>query len=182
MNPYEVDIIRVTDPLSQNTRAVRKSLLVSSVVAITVAKTGFIPTKISALGLEFSQADRGSMLWLIGAVVAFFLLSFLVAAFADFMAWRMSHMAKAWDEESIEYEDLRKSILEDKKLTDEEREALQEQERRVGAMWRNAGHVGNHVLVQKFVGPISWARVTVEFVLPAVVSTTALTLLIRTSP
>ncbi|SCX51651.1 hypothetical protein SAMN05720354_1114 [Nitrosospira sp. Nsp1] len=76
MNPFEADIIRVTDPLSQHTRSVRKSLLVSSVIAIFVATTGFIPTKVSALGLEFSQSDRGSMLWLIGVIVAFFLLSF----------------------------------------------------------------------------------------------------------
>ena len=153
----------------------------SSVIAIAVAKTGFVPTKVSALGLEFSQADRGSMLWLIGAVVAFFLLSFLVAAFADFMAWRMSHMAKAWDEDSIEYEKLRKSIVEDRKLTDEEREALQEQERRGGAMWRNAGHAYDHRRVQKFVVSISWARVAVEFVLPALAGIIALALLIRTS-
>jgi len=123
VNPFETDIIRVADPLSKHTRGVRKSLLVSSVISIAVAKTGFIPTKVSALGLEFSQADRGSMLWLIGAVVSFFLLSFLVSALGDFMAWRMSHMAKAWDEDSVEYENLRKSILEDKKLTAEDREA-----------------------------------------------------------
>ena len=182
MNPFEADIIRVTDPLSQHTRGVRKSLLVSSVIAIAVAKTGFIPTKVSALGLEFSQADRGSMLWLIGAVVAFFLLSFLVSAFGDFMAWRMSQMAKTWDEDSIGYENLRKSILDDKKLTDEERDALQEQERRVGAMWRNAGHVDNHMLIQKLVGPISWARISVEFALPALAGITGLVFLIRTSP
>lgn len=91
-------------------------------------------------------------------------------------------MAKTWDEDSIGYENLRKSILEDKKLTDEEREALQEQERRVGALWRSAGHVGNDMLVQKLVGPISWVRFAVEFVLPALVSITALTLLIRTTP
>ena len=182
MNPFEADIIRVTDPLSQHTRGVRKSLLIASVIAIAVAKTGFIPTKISALGLEFSQADRGSMLWLIGAVVAFFLLSFVVSAFGDFMAWRMSQMAKAWDEDSIGYENLRKSILDDKKLTDEEREALQEQERRGGAMWRNAGHLDNHMLVQKLVGTISWARISVEFVLPAIAGIAGLVFLIRTAP
>lgn len=179
MNPFEADIIRVADPLTAHTRGVRKSLLISSVIAIAVAKTGFIPTKISALGLEFSQADRGSMLWLIGTVVAFFLLSFLVSAFGDFMAWRMSQMAKAWDGEAVGYDNLRKSILEDKKLTDDEREALQEQERRVGAMWRNAGHVDNHMLVQRLVGPISWARITVEFVLPAFAG---LALLFRATP
>lgn len=181
MNPFEADIIRVTDPLSQHTRSVRKSLLVSSVIAIVVATTGFIPTKVSALGLEFSQSDRGSMLWLIGVIVAFFLLSFLVAAFADFTAWRMSHMAKAWDEESIVYENFRKSILENKKLTDEEREDLYEQERRVGAMWRNAGHLDNHMLIEKLVGPISWARMAVEFVLPVLAGIIALILLIHTS-
>ena len=182
MNPFEADIIRVTDPLTAHTRGVRKSLLISSVIAIAVAKTGFIPTKISALGLEFSQADRGSMLWLIGAVVAFFLLSFLVSAFGDFMAWRMSQMAKAWDEDAVGYDNLRKSILEDKKLTEEEREALQEQERRGGAMWRNAGHVDNHMLVQRLVGPISWARITVEFVLPALAGVAGLVFLIRATP
>jgi hypothetical protein len=181
VNPFEADIIRVTDPLSQHTRGVRKSLLIASVIAIAVAKTGFIPTKISALGLEFSQADRGSMLWLIGAVVAFFLLSFVVSAFGDFMSWRMSQMAKAWDEDSIGYENLRKYILEDKKLTDEEREVLQEQERRGGAMWRNAGHLDNHMLVQKLVGPISWARISVEFVLPAIAGVAGLVFLIRTA-
>lgn len=182
MNPFEEDIIRVTDPLSAHTRGVRKSLLISSVIAIAVARTGFIPTKISALGLEFSQADRGSMLWLIGAVVVFFLLSFLVSAFGDFMAWRMSQMAKAWNEEAVGYDNLRRSILEDKKLTAEEREEVQEQERRVGAMWRSAGHVDNYRLVQRMVRPISWARITVEFVLPVIAGCVGLVLLIRATP
>lgn len=182
MNPFEVDIIRVTDPLTSHTRGVRKSLLITSVIAMAVAETGFVPTKISALGLEFSQADRGSMLWLVGAIVAFFLISFLVAAFGDFIAWRMSRMAKAWDEDSVGYENLRKSFLEDKKLTEEEREALQEQERRVGAMWRNAGHVDNHLLIQKLVGPISWARVTVEFVIPILAGIVGLVFVFSAKP
>jgi hypothetical protein len=122
------------------------------------------------------------MLWLIGAVVAFFLVSFLVTAFGDFMAWRMSQMAKAWDEDAVGYDNLRKSILEDKKLTDEERETLQEQERRVGAMWRNAGHLDNHMLVQRMVGPISWARITVEFVLPILAGIAGLVFLVRATP
>ncbi|MFT3960444.1 hypothetical protein [Propionivibrio sp.] len=182
MNPFEADIIRVTDPLTPYTRSVRKSLLISSVIAMAVAKTGFVPTKISALGLEFSQADRGAMLWLVGAVVAFFLISFLVSAFGDFMAWRMSQMAKAWDEDSVGYENLRKLFLEDKKLTEEEREELREQERRVGAMWRNAGHLDNHLLIQRLVGPISWARVTVEFILPFLAGIAGLVLIVRTTP
>lgn len=122
------------------------------------------------------------MLWLIEAVVAFFLLSFVVSAFGDFMAWRMSQMAKAWDEETGGYDNLRRSILEDKKLTEDEREELQEQERRVGAMWRNAGHVENYQSVQRMVGPVSWARITVEFVLPVIAGGVGLVLLIRATP
>ncbi|WP_090458390.1 hypothetical protein [Nitrosospira sp. Nsp1] len=90
-------------------------------------------------------------------------------------------MAKAWDEESIVYQNFRKSILENKKLTDEEREDLHEVERRVGAMWRNAGHLDNHMLIEKLVGPTSWARMAVEFVLPVLAGIIASILLIHTS-
>lgn len=182
MNPFEAEVIRVTDPLSMHARSVRKSLLVTSVIAVAVAKTGLIPTQISALGLHFSQADRGSMLWLIGAVVGFLLISFVVAAAADFAAWRMSIFAKSWEEESESYGNLRKSIAEEKHLTEEDREALQEQERRVGAMWRNAGHIDRYQFIQKLVGTISWARVLVEFVAPVLAGITALAFLVCASP
>lgn len=182
LNPFEADVIRVADPLSAHARSVRKSLLISSVIAIAVARTGLIPTQISALGLQFSQADRGSMLWLIGAVVGFLLLSFVVAAAADFAAWRMSIFAKSWEEEADGYENLRKSILEEKRLTKEDREALQEQERHMGAMWRNAGHLDRYSFMQKLVGTISWARVAVEFVAPVLSGISAMVLLACTSP
>jgi len=91
-------------------------------------------------------------------------------------------MAKAWDEEAVGYDNFRRSLLEDKKLTEEEREELQEQERRVGSMWRNAGHVDNYMLVQRLVKPISWARIAVEFVLPVVAGGAGLMFLIRATP
>jgi hypothetical protein len=40
----------------------------------------------------------------------------------------------------------------------------------------------SHMLVQKLVGPISWARVVVEFVLPTIAGVAGLVFLVRTSP
>lgn len=97
---FEAEVIRVSDALSQHTRSVRKTLLVASTISLTVAMTGLIPTKIDALGVEFSQVDRNSMILLMAAVVAFMLLSFIVTAASDFTAWRISYASRAWDEES----------------------------------------------------------------------------------
>jgi hypothetical protein len=177
LNPFEADVIRVADPLSQHTRSVRKSLLVASIVATAIATTGLIPAKISALGIEFSRADRGSMLWLLAVIVGFLLISFTVTAAADFTAWRMSFSAKAWDEESRGYDNLRRVLLEERSLTDQDREDLGEVERRIGSMWRNDGHLDRHMLIEKVVGPVSWARATVEFVAPLIAGVTALVLL-----
>lgn len=182
MNPFETQIIRVSDPLSAHGRSLRKSLLLSSIVSAAVASAGFFPTKISALGLEFTQADRVSVLWLLAIVVAFFLVSFIVVASGDYAAWRMSYMAKAWTEDSIGYENLRKAILEEKKFTEEDRLALAEQERRVGAMWRSAGYSGYDAQVEKMVRPLSWARVAIEFGAPFIAASASLYLLYRTTP
>ena len=73
-------------------------------------------------------------------------------------------------------------MLESRSLTDEDREELAEIERRIGAMWRNAGHVGRYSMLERVVGPISWARVVVEFVAPLVAGISGLVLLIRASP
>lgn len=182
MNPFKAEVVRVTDPLSSHTRSVRKSLLIASVLAAAVGKAGLIPTQISALGLEFSQADRGSLLLLLGVVVLFMLVSFVVAAAADFAAWRMSLFASSWEEEAESYENLRKLMVEQKGLSEEDREMLQEQERRIGSMWRNAGHVGRYTLMQRIVGAVSWARVGVEFMAPVVAGIGALSFLVCASP
>ncbi|WP_146257044.1 hypothetical protein [Stenotrophomonas maltophilia] len=182
MSSFEVSIISISDPLSPHTRSVRKSLLIASVIAIFISTTGLIPAKITALGIEFSQADRGSMLWVLGLVVAFLLMSFSVTAAADFAAWRMSFSAKAWEEESQGYDNARNSMLESRSLTDEDREELAEIERRIGSMWRNAGHVGRYSMLERAVGPISWARALIEFAFPIVAGVSSLVLLVRASP
>jgi hypothetical protein len=54
--PSSPEQIRLRDPLAEVTRRERRLLLGASIIGLTVAKTGLVPTKISALGVE-SGAD-----------------------------------------------------------------------------------------------------------------------------
>lgn len=80
--------IAVSDPLSEVTRGERKTLLGASAIGIVIVKTGLVPSKISALGIEFAQTDQRALLLAIGAIVAYFLCAFMIYAVTDFMAWR----------------------------------------------------------------------------------------------
>lgn len=179
MNFFEAHIIRLSDPLSPHTRSVRKSLLIVSVVAIFISATGLIPTKISALGIEFSQANRESMLSVLGLVVTFLLVSFAVAASADFVAWRISFQVKAWNEADHDYDNARKLILERKSLADEDREELEKIWDGIEEKWHK---VDSYSIPDEIVRPISWARITVEFIAPFAAGILGLSCLIRALP
>lgn len=182
MNPFEADAVQLVDPLSPHTRSVRKSLLIASTFGIAIATTGFIPEKVSALGVEFSQADRGSMLLLLSVIIGFLWVSFAVVAATDFTAWRMSWSAKAWEEESQGYEAVRRGMLENRGLTEVDLEELATVERQIGSMWRWAGHSKRNERFQKLVGPVAWSRATIEFAVPLIAGAVAMILLANTSP
>ena len=75
------------DPLSEVTRKERLYLLGTSMVGIAILRTGLVPTQISALGIEFQRADQQTFLFLLGLVVFYFLVAFVVYATSDFLAW-----------------------------------------------------------------------------------------------
>ncbi len=85
----------ISDPLSEVTRNERRSLLLVSLIAATVAGTGLVPTKIEALGVEFGPASQRTLLGLLALVVLYFVLAFSLYASADFLAWRLS-ILRAW--------------------------------------------------------------------------------------
>ena len=149
-------------------------MLIASTVALAVGMTGLIPAKIAALGVEFSEVDRNSMVLLLIGVVAFMLISFVVTAASDFTAWRISHASKAWAEESSGYEAARRSFMESRNLTEDEKEDLARLEISQGNMWRSAGHVDRYMFVKKIIGVVSWARFSVEFIAPTLVGVAAL--------
>lgn len=78
------------DPLSELTRKERRNLLVVSAISIAMVKTGLIPTKIAAVGVEFSQTDRAILLKVLAAVILYFFIAFLLYALSDFLAWRLN--------------------------------------------------------------------------------------------
>ena len=74
------------DPLSDVTRKERRLLLAVSIVGIGIVKTGLLPEKISALGIEFGHADQKALLGIFTLIIAYFLAAFVVYAAADWMA------------------------------------------------------------------------------------------------
>jgi hypothetical protein len=82
--------IRLQDPLSDVTRAERKTLLGLSAVGLVIARSGLVPSRISALGIEFDRADQSALLGMLAAVVVYFLVAFVVYATSDFVAWRVA--------------------------------------------------------------------------------------------
>ena len=95
---------RLQDPLTEISRRERRNLLATSAVALMIVITGFVPTKISALGVEFSAADQRGLLWVLALVVFYFLLAFVVYALTDFVTWRVI-LSEAWHKASDEGDD-----------------------------------------------------------------------------
>jgi hypothetical protein len=81
------------DPLSEVTRKERVYLLGSSIGRIAILKTGLVPSKITALGIELEKGNQEIILSLLGLVVLYFLAAFVVYATSDFLAWWESYQA-----------------------------------------------------------------------------------------
>jgi hypothetical protein len=77
--------ILIVDPLSEVTRKERRNLLIFSVLSYAIFKTGLIPTKITALGVEFSSTDQTALLRVLAGLVAYFLLTFVVYGASDYL-------------------------------------------------------------------------------------------------
>lgn len=83
------DQVRLQDPLSDITRKERRSLLGISILSIAMVKTKLIPTKISALGIEFTGANQKTLLFLVMLIVFYYLCAFTFYGLSDFLAWRI---------------------------------------------------------------------------------------------
>lgn len=61
-------------------------MLIASTVGIALVKGGLIPTKVSALGIDADVNERG-LLWVLLGVISYFLVAFIVYAYADFQKY-----------------------------------------------------------------------------------------------
>lgn len=78
----------LADPLSDISRRERRNLLFTSVTGILIAKTGLVPNRISALGVEFSAPAQDALVVLMAAVVLYFVFAFVIYGASDFLVWR----------------------------------------------------------------------------------------------
>lgn len=78
----------LADPLSQISRAERRNLLLAATLAILIAHVNLVPTRMSALGLEFAPPAQASFLVVTALVVGYFMFAFATYALADLFVWR----------------------------------------------------------------------------------------------
>lgn len=78
----------LADPLSSIARAERRNLLLAATLAILIAHVNLVPTRMSALGLEFAPPAQASFLVVTALVVGYFMLAFATYALADLFVWR----------------------------------------------------------------------------------------------
>lgn len=96
---------RLRDALSDVTRKQRRLLLGVSLLGIALVKTGFVPSRISGLGIEFKGADQLSIIWIVLFVTLYFLISFLIYAVADFLPWWIALMKTSISNDVAAFED-----------------------------------------------------------------------------
>lgn len=80
--------VRLRDPLTEVTRKERRTLLAIAALGILMVKTGLIPSKNSALGIEFSPGDQKVILHALAVLIGYFLVGFFIYASTDFILWR----------------------------------------------------------------------------------------------
>ncbi|MCD4724549.1 MAG: hypothetical protein K8R63_06860 [Bacteroidales bacterium] len=80
--------IVLKDPLSPISRKTRRNLLISSLITVFIVYSGLIPTKITSLGIEFSNANKSYILIVLGCVVVYFITAFYVSGIADYRIWK----------------------------------------------------------------------------------------------
>lgn len=151
--------IRVRDPLSAVSRKERRSLLGISTIGITMVKTGLIPEKIATFGVEFNKTDQKSLLFVVAFIVVYFLISFVIYAWSDFVSWRIAvnSARQRWLTATAESEG-----------TKETRESNELSDKIFNWGKRSIG--------------ISWLRAAWEFLFPLLLGLYSMYFLVTTSP
>jgi len=76
------------DPLTSLSRKTRRNLLIASLITILIVWMGLIPKKITFLGIEFTNTNQSSILYVLGFVVIYFCIAFYIYGKSDLRAWK----------------------------------------------------------------------------------------------
>ena len=157
------------DPLTRGTRRVRQQLLGACAIGLAIGVTGLVPSRISALGVEFSPSDRRAMLFMLAAVIVYLLLAFVIYAWLDWAVWKTGlSVARARTE--------RKRSRYEYEPHDEALDKLPIEFHR--RMWA----VSAKYPMPKATVPLQWARLAFDIILPPVVAVTTIAVLLTRTP
>lgn len=106
---------RLKDPLTETARKVRRNLLAASVVGIVIVKVGLVPNKVSAFGIDFTQANQEALLQLIAAVIAFYSVTFLVYVASELTAWNIALRSEQFDSMMSQERNIREYLGDDER-------------------------------------------------------------------
>jgi len=106
---------RLKDPLTETARKVRRNLLAASVVGIVIVKVGLVPNKVSAFGIDFTQANQEALLQLIAAVIAFYSATFLVYVASELTAWNIALRSEQFDSMMSQERNIREYLGDDER-------------------------------------------------------------------
>ncbi len=96
---------RFQQTLTDRTLKLRRNFLIVSCVGIIIAKTGLVPTEITALGLKFSEVNQQDFLWLVAGIIAYYLIAFYVHSICDFCSWLRSKTIDAKSNDIVRSKD-----------------------------------------------------------------------------
>jgi hypothetical protein len=179
-NPHLRTLRKVANPLREETQKVRKALFVWCLAAIAITLGKLFPSEITALGMKVTATSHSVLLALMAVVVGYHMVTFLVYAATDFAHWYVSHFSTEWEEDVANYEAYKAELLARAKLSDEDRQFMEEHERRLGSLWRGEA-LQTYIRLEKVIPYISYARAVIDFLLPLLVGGIGLYLLISGS-
>ena len=182
VNIFEQQLRKIADPLAEETRKVRRSLLIWCLISAALTVGGLFPVEITLLGLKVSPTKKSVLLVIVGAIVIYFFLTFLIYGASDFATWFFRQRSTQWEEDISNYEDYKAELLGKAKLTAEERMFMEDHERSLGSLWRGTEALRNYERIEATTPFLSYSRALLDFGLPAVCSIAAIYMLVIFRP
>ncbi|MGF1903440.1 hypothetical protein [Aliivibrio sifiae] len=156
----------LVDPLSEVTRKERRMLLGLSMLGVFFAKTGIVPSKVNALGIELAATEKSSFFYVLAAMLVYFVCAFILYAFSDFIVWKKEMIeldVSKYEDHVVE----RENEYHRRTPVAEEVHSSRLMLYRKNRVWLSAKK------------PVSLARSFFEFILPVIVGATSLFLVIE---
>lgn len=165
-NVFARELRRLADPLSDETRKVRKALMVWSLIAFLMTVGGLFPTEVTALGLKLTTVNKTVLLSVVTAVLTYHAVTFVLYGLADAVAWYVQQGDTEYEEQLEAYEDMKRDLLNKAKLSEEERRDLDQVERHLGIEWRSGRYINDFGRVVRVTPYVSWSRAVLDFGTP----------------